>query len=117
MLTRAEDAASDATVGLGQRILQLVWRRGDKAGRDELERVVGEAADEQDDAYTTAVLSRLLKGALEDDPELREELAGVLPAPAADTVDITASVSDRSPVSTSVPRSLVTATPCPGREH
>ncbi|WP_371596421.1 hypothetical protein [Streptomyces sp. NBC_00564] len=91
VLTRAEEAAADATVGLGQRILQLVWRRGDEAGRGELERVVGEAADEQDDAYTTAVLSRLLKRALQDDAELREELAAVLPVPAAGTVNITAS--------------------------
>ncbi|QDO40673.1 hypothetical protein FNV62_23220 [Streptomyces sp. RLB3-17] len=91
VLTRAEDAAADATVGLGQRILQLVWRRRDEAGRAELERVVDEAADEQDDAYTTVVLSRLLKRALQDDPELREELSGLLPAPAAGTVNITAS--------------------------
>lgn len=91
VLTRAEDVAADATVSLGQRILQLVWRRRDEAGRAELERVVDEAADEQDDAYTTAVLSRLLKRALQEDPELREELSGLLPAPAAGTVNITAS--------------------------
>ncbi|MDX3767866.1 MULTISPECIES: hypothetical protein [unclassified Streptomyces] len=81
----------DATVGLGQRILQLVWRRRDEAGRAELERVVGEAADEQSEAYTTAVLSRLLKRALADDPELKKELSALLPAPAAGTVTITAS--------------------------
>lgn len=91
VLTRAQDAAADATVGLGQRILQAVWRRGDEAGRAELERVVDEAADEQDDTYTTAVLSRLLKRALQDDAELRTELAAMLPAPAAGTVTITAS--------------------------
>ncbi|QIY56650.1 hypothetical protein HEP86_21585 [Streptomyces sp. RPA4-5] len=91
VLTRAQDAAADATVGLGQRILQAVWRRGDEAGRAELERVVDEAVDEQDDAYTTAVLSRILKRALQDDRELREELAALLPAPAAGTVTITAS--------------------------
>lgn len=91
VLTRAQDAAADATVGLGQRILQLVWRRRDEAGRAELERVVGEAADEQDDAYSTAVLSRLLRQALQDDPALREELAAVLPAPASGTVNVTAS--------------------------
>ncbi|MEY2246609.1 hypothetical protein AB8A21_27370 [Streptomyces sp. BF23-18] len=91
VLTRAQDAAADATVGLGQRILQLVWRRRDEAGRAELERVVGEAADEQDDAYSTTVLSRLLKRALQDDPALREELAAVLPAPAPGTVNVAAS--------------------------
>ncbi|MFJ3270144.1 hypothetical protein [Streptomyces sp. NPDC086776] len=91
VLTRAQDAAADATVGVGQRILQAVWRRGDEAGRAELERVVDEAVDEQDDGYTTAVLVRLLKRALQDDRELREELTALLPAPAAGTVTITAS--------------------------
>ncbi|MFF8534777.1 hypothetical protein ACF07B_23060 [Streptomyces sp. NPDC015532] len=91
VLTRAQDAAADATVGLGQLILQLVWRRRDEAGRAELERVVGEAADEQDAAYSTAVLSRLLRQALQDDPALREELAAVLPASAPGTVNVTAS--------------------------
>ncbi|KIE26054.1 hypothetical protein LK08_15790 [Streptomyces sp. MUSC 125] len=91
VLTRAQDAAADATVGLGQRILHAVWRRRDEAGRTELERVVDEAADEQDDAYTTAVLSRLLKRALQADPGLRQELTAMLPNPATGTVTITAS--------------------------
>ncbi|MEU2552243.1 hypothetical protein ABZ589_11155 [Streptomyces sp. NPDC013313] len=91
VLTRAQDAAADATVGLGQRILQSLWRRGNEAGRAELERVVDEAADEQDDAYSAAVLSRLLRRALRDDPGLQEELSALLPAPAAGTVTITAS--------------------------
>ncbi|MFR0358594.1 hypothetical protein [Streptomyces sediminimaris] len=81
----------EATVGLGQRILQLLWRRGDEAGRTELERVVGEAADEQDDTYSTAVLGRLLRRVLQEDSGLREELSAMLPAPAAGTVTITAS--------------------------
>ncbi|GEK02027.1 hypothetical protein TNCT1_43030 [Streptomyces sp. 1-11] len=89
VLTRAQDAAADATVGLGQRILQSLWRRGDEAGRAELERVVDEAADEQDDVYSAAVLSRLLRRALRDDPGLQEELSALLPA--AGTVTITAS--------------------------
>ena len=91
VLPRAQDVAADATVGLGQRILQAVWHRRDEVGRAELERVVDEAADEQDDAYTRAVLSRLLRRTLQDDPGLREELAALLPAPAAGTVTITAS--------------------------
>ncbi|MER6526402.1 hypothetical protein [Streptomyces sp. NPDC001508] len=91
VLTRTQDAAADATVNLGQRILQAVWRRRDEAGRAELERVVDEAADEQDDTYTAAVLGRLLRRALQDDPELRDELTALLPAPAANAVNITAS--------------------------
>lgn len=91
VLTRAEDVAADSTVGLGQRILQAVWRRRDDAGQAELERVVDEAVDEQDDTYTTAVLSRLLKRVLQDDPELRAELSAMMPTPASGTVTITAS--------------------------
>ncbi|MFD9506180.1 hypothetical protein [Streptomyces mirabilis] len=91
VLTRAQDAAVEATVGLGQRILQLVWRRRDEAGRTELERVLGEAADEQDEAYSMAVLGRLLRRALQDDPGLREELSALLPASTAGAVTITAS--------------------------
>ncbi|MEU2024137.1 hypothetical protein ABZ565_18555 [Streptomyces sp. NPDC016469] len=91
VLTRAQDAAADATVGLGQRILQVVWRRGDETGRAELERVVDEAVDEQDDVFTTAVLGRLLKRTLLADHELREELAALLPVLAAGTLTVTAS--------------------------
>ncbi|MFI1619671.1 hypothetical protein ACH4VT_22300 [Streptomyces lydicus] len=91
VLTRVENTAAEATVSLGQRILQAVWRRQDEAGRAELERVVDEAAEEQDDTYTTAVLGRQLKRALQDDPVLRQELADLLPAPTAGTANVTAS--------------------------
>ncbi|MFG2814678.1 hypothetical protein [Streptomyces sp. NPDC048410] len=91
VLTRAQDAAADATVGLGQRILQSVWQRRDEAGRAEMVRVVDEATDEQDDVYSTAVLSRLLRRTLEDDPDLLAELVRLLPTPAAGTVTVTAS--------------------------
>lgn len=54
--------------------------------------MVDEAAEEQDDAYATAVLSRLLKHALQADSQLREELSAMLPVPAGDTgINITAS--------------------------
>ncbi|MGY6023749.1 hypothetical protein [Streptomyces spinosirectus] len=91
VLTRAQNVAADVTVGLGQRILQLLWHGRGEEGRAELERVVSEAADEQSDAYTSAVLGRLLRHALQDDAGLRQELAALLPAQAAGTVTITAS--------------------------
>ncbi|MEU8563908.1 hypothetical protein AB0C45_20790 [Streptomyces cyaneofuscatus] len=91
VLTRAEDAAADATVTLGQRILGAVWRRRDEEGQAELERVVDEAADEQDESYTLAVLGRLLRRALQDDAELRAELSALLPTPGAGSITITAS--------------------------
>ncbi|MFE5080825.1 hypothetical protein [Streptomyces mirabilis] len=89
VLTQVQNTAADTTVRLGQRILQVVWQRQDDAGQAEMERVVEQAADEHDDAFTTAVLTRLLKRALQDDPELRMELTTMLPAAA--TVTITAS--------------------------
>ncbi|MFJ6130570.1 hypothetical protein ACIQKE_36425 [Streptomyces griseoviridis] len=91
VLTRAQDAAADATATLGQRILQAVWRRRDEAGQAEMQRVVAEAADEQNESYSAAVLGRLLRRALQDDAELRAELSAMLPAPAAGSVTITAS--------------------------
>ncbi|MEU6818575.1 hypothetical protein [Streptomyces sp. NPDC046860] len=90
VLTRTTDAAADSTVGVGQRILQAVWRRRDDAGRAELEQVVDEAVEEDSEAYTTAVLGRILKRALQDDAELREELAGLPPSPAVGGVTVTA---------------------------
>ncbi|MFF7924932.1 hypothetical protein ACFZDP_27765 [Streptomyces mirabilis] len=95
VLTRVEDTAADATVTLGQRILRAVWRRGDEAGRAELEQVVNEAADERDESYSAAVLGRLLRRALQEDAGLRAELSAMLPAPTAGSVTITAS-GDRS---------------------
>ncbi|MFD8309454.1 hypothetical protein ACFV29_45205 [Streptomyces sp. NPDC059690] len=91
VLTRAEDTAADATAALGQRILQAVWRRRSESGRTELEQVVSEAADEQNESYTAAVLGRLLRRVLQDDAELRAELSSMLPAPAAGSVTIKAS--------------------------
>ncbi|MEU2063795.1 hypothetical protein [Streptomyces sp. NPDC013455] len=91
VLTRAEDAGDDATVRAGRRILQAVWRRGDEAGRTELERAVSEAAGAPEDPDTHAVVRQVLKRAMRDDPRLREELASLLPAPAPGVVNITAS--------------------------
>ncbi|MER5355178.1 hypothetical protein ABT093_33255 [Kitasatospora sp. NPDC002551] len=70
---RAEETAADATVDLGRRILQAVFRRGGAAEQAALEKAVQEVADTPEDA------------------ELRAELAALLPAPAAGAVTITAS--------------------------
>ncbi|MFG2438977.1 hypothetical protein [Streptomyces sp. NPDC048508] len=91
VLTRAQDAAADATVTLGQRMLQAVWRGRDETGQAELQRAVDEAADEQNDTFTAMTLGRLLRRALQDDAELRTELSAMLPAPASGSVTITAS--------------------------
>ncbi|NLU68840.1 hypothetical protein HCC30_16485 [Streptomyces sp. HNM0574] len=91
VLTRTQDAAADATVNLGRRILQTVWQRGDEEGRGELERVVAEAAGAEDAASASDELGRFLGRALRDDPELRAQLSAMLPVPAAGTVNVTAS--------------------------
>lgn len=91
VLTRAQDAAADATVGLGQRIVQAVWRRAGETGRAELERAVVEHAGDPEDPDTVAALRTVLKRALRDDPALREELAALVPVPTAGSVAITAS--------------------------
>ncbi|MFD4878523.1 hypothetical protein ACFWOB_34835 [Streptomyces sp. NPDC058420] len=48
--------------------------------------MVDDAVNERDDTYTAVVLRRLLRQALEDDPELRTELAALLPAPTEVTI-------------------------------
>lgn len=91
VLTRAQDAAADATVSMGQRIVQTVWRRGDESEQAELERAVSEHAEDPDDPDTVAGLRAALKRVLRDDAELREELAELFPSLGAGTVNVTAS--------------------------
>lgn len=96
VLTRAEDTAADATVALGRRILNAVWRRQDESGRAELEEAVADAADRPDDADASAVLRQQLERALREDVELRNDLAAVLRAiaePGAGAGDHSPSVS------------------------
>jgi hypothetical protein len=88
VLTRAEDAAADATVNLGRRILQSLWHRRDDAERAALEEAVAEAAEEPEDPYAAGVLRQHLKRALRDSPELRAELVALLPSPTSSSVTI-----------------------------
>ncbi|MFI6845663.1 hypothetical protein OG535_08295 [Kitasatospora sp. NBC_00085] len=88
VLTRAEDAAADATANAGRRLLQRVWRRGDATRRAELEATVADA-DEDPDAVAAA-LRLHLRRALREDPELRSELAEFLTARPAPSITVTA---------------------------
>jgi hypothetical protein len=92
VLRRAEDAAVgvavEGTAGLGQRILQLVWRRRDEEGRAALEGAVQTAAEEPDDADAAGALRHQLKRALQEDAELARELAALLPAQGGVTVNV-----------------------------
>ncbi|MFJ8438568.1 hypothetical protein [Kitasatospora griseola] len=87
VLTRAEDAAVDATANLGRRILQAVLRRRPEQAA-ELAGAVDDAAADPDDADAAAALRQQLKRALREDAELRAELAGLLPT---GSITITAS--------------------------
>jgi len=91
VLTRAEDAAADATANLGRRILQAVWRRRSEPEQAALEAAVLDVAEDADDADAAAALRQQLRRALREDSGLLRELADLLPAPAAGTVTITAS--------------------------
>ncbi|WP_330456261.1 hypothetical protein OIB37_04830 [Streptomyces sp. NBC_00820] len=90
VLSRAEEAAADATADLGRRILRAVWSRGDESEQATLEVAVDEALQDAEDPDAMAALRQLIKRALRDDEELRRELAELLPAPSG-TVVITAS--------------------------
>ncbi|WP_371632985.1 hypothetical protein OG693_18050 [Streptomyces sp. NBC_01259] len=91
VLTRAEDAAVDATANLGQRILQAVWRRRGEQGRTDLEAAVHDVAEDPEDGDAAAALRQQIKRALREDAALREELARMLPAAGAESVNVTAS--------------------------
>ncbi|MFF5607668.1 hypothetical protein ACFY65_15035 [Streptomyces cellulosae] len=95
VLTRAENAAVDATANAGHRLLQAVWRRRDEQGRADLEAAVQDAADEPEDADAAAALRHQIKRALREDAELLRELTEMLPAACSPGVTVTAS-GDRS---------------------
>jgi hypothetical protein len=91
VLTRAQDAAADATVGLGQRILQAVWRRRNDQGRAELEAAVQDAVDEPENEDAAAALRQQIKRTLREDAELLQELTAMLPGEGSAGVTVTAS--------------------------
>ncbi|MEV7689054.1 hypothetical protein [Streptomyces bungoensis] len=97
VLSRAEDATADATVNMGRRVLQAVWRRRDAAGKAALEAAVTDVGDDPDDSDAAATLRHQIKRALRDDAELRAELAALLPPPIQGTVTIN-STGDRNNV-------------------
>ncbi|WUH93729.1 hypothetical protein OG900_28855 [Streptomyces sp. NBC_00433] len=95
VLTRAEDAVVDAgadgSARLGRRILHAVWRQREEPARAALEGAVSDAAAEPQDADAAAALRQQVKKALQEDQDLRRELARLLAAAGAGTVNVTAS--------------------------
>lgn len=78
VLSRVEDAAADATVGLGRRLLQRVWQRAKQP--DAVKAAVAELAEAPGDADALAGLRLQVRKVLAQDAELLAELVGVLPA-------------------------------------
>jgi hypothetical protein len=91
VLTRAENAAADATANLGRRILQAVWQRRAEPGRMELLAAVQDAADDSGDPDAAAALRQQIKRALREDTTLRDELAHILSTSRSVSVNVTAS--------------------------
>lgn len=83
VLARGQDAAADATVGLGRRILQRIF--GIRAA-EEAPEVLAELADDPYDEDLQAVLRVHIRKALAADEELSREIRAMLAdAPAAET--------------------------------
>ncbi|MFE4399274.1 MULTISPECIES: hypothetical protein [Streptomycetaceae] len=91
VLTRAEDAAASATVGLGTRILQRVWRRRDERQREALESDVADAVQDCANPDAQAALRQAVRRTLRQDPELLAELAAALPRPEPSSVTVVVS--------------------------
>ncbi|MGS2589256.1 hypothetical protein [Streptomyces hebeiensis] len=77
VVTRTTDSAADATVSLGRRIVQRLWRR--EESRDDIGTAIRNLADAPDDADFQALLRAHIKRALLDDPALTADLARLLP--------------------------------------
>jgi hypothetical protein len=74
----AVEEASDATVGLGRRLLKRLFGRDES--RQVIEGAVVDVAAAPDDADTVAALRLQIRKALAADPALAAEIAGMLPA-------------------------------------
>jgi RIP homotypic interaction motif (RHIM)-containing protein len=74
--TESTDAAADATVGLGRKLLDAVRRRSPAAPA--IEAAVVELADDADDQDLRDILGARLKRALAADPELAAEIGALL---------------------------------------
>ncbi|WP_336051673.1 hypothetical protein [Streptomyces sp. CA2R101] len=97
VLNRAEDQAADATVRLGQRLLDRILRR--TPDRAPIEAAVTDLAATAGDPDALAALRLRLRGVLAENPSLAAELAALLPEPPAAQADGARSVA----VSGSVP--------------
>jgi hypothetical protein len=77
VLTRAEDAAVNATANLGRRMLQRVLHRA--AHPDRLKSAVADLAASREDPDALAALRLQIRAVVTQAPELVTELAALLP--------------------------------------
>ncbi|HEV3174275.1 MAG TPA: hypothetical protein VGZ32_28255 [Actinocrinis sp.] len=83
VLSRVEDVAADATIGLGRRLLQRVWHRAPRPAA--VESAVAELAEAPEDPDALGALRLQVRKVLAADPELLAEVAGMLPGRGAAT--------------------------------
>ncbi|MFJ9031425.1 hypothetical protein ACIRQP_23420 [Streptomyces sp. NPDC102274] len=77
VVSRTSESAVDATVSLGQRILQRLWSR--EESRSGLEQAIEEVADDPQDDDARAALRVQIRRILREDTALAAELAQLLP--------------------------------------
>ncbi|WP_219825969.1 hypothetical protein [Nonomuraea typhae] len=75
VLAKTQEAAAQSTVGLGTRILQRLFGRGDAASQA----AIGELAEHPGDADYVAALRLVIRRALEAEPALAAEIRAMLP--------------------------------------
>ncbi|MBC3982084.1 hypothetical protein H8N01_05790 [Streptomyces sp. AC536] len=78
VVNRTSDVAADATVSLGQRIAQRLWRQEENRGG--LEQAIDEVAADPQDEDAQAALRVQVRRILRQDAALAAELAQLLPA-------------------------------------
>ncbi|WP_162688673.1 MULTISPECIES: hypothetical protein [unclassified Streptomyces] len=76
VFTRATDAGADATLTLGQRILQRIWHR--EAGRPGIRQALDDMAESPHDPDVQAALRVQIREALAADPTLAGDLVRLL---------------------------------------
>ncbi len=83
VLSRVQDVAADATVGLGRRVLERIRHRAAQPAA--LDAAVADLAQSPQDPDAVGALRLQVRKLLAQDPELLAELAAMLPARGAVT--------------------------------
>jgi len=76
VLDKTKDGLADATVGLGKRLLELIFRR--KKNDEQLPDLVVEAVENPDDSVVRGMLEYTIRKALENDAQMLAEVREIL---------------------------------------